>query len=137
MQDTPPSSAPPLSAVAAALACLAGSWRRGWAALGPAALLLAATHVLRGQALWPLVMLGALFWVVQAQAVCYRVALGRSAPALAGSRVTRDVPRLLMVWLLQTVLIGVITALMLTIVGAVAYGVASVGPGFVASRPET
>src|SRR5690349_4775306 len=100
MQDTPPTpapptSAPPPSAFGAALACLAGSWRRGWAALGPAALLLAATHILRGQALWLPVALGALLWIVQAQTVCYRVALGRSAPALAGSRVTRDVPRLL------------------------------------------
>lgn len=137
MQDSSPSPASPSSAPAAALACLAGSWRRGWAALGPAALLLAATHILRGQALWLPVVLGALLWVIQAQTVCYRVALGRAAPALAGSRVTRDVPRLLLVWLLQTILIGVITALMLTLVGAVAYGVASVGPGFVASRPET
>ncbi len=125
------------SALRAAMDTLARSWRGGWAALGPAALLLAASHLVRGQALWPVVAIGALIWLIQAQAVSYRAALGLSAPALAGARVTRDVPRLIAVWLLQTVLLAVITALMLTVVGAVAYGIASTGQGFTASLPET
>ncbi len=129
------------SAINAALTSLSQSWRRGWAALGPAALLLATTHVLRDQvgstALWAVLMVGALLWTIQAQAVAYRLALGLSPPPLAGARVTRDVPRLIAVWLLQSLLLAILTALMLTVVGAVAFGIASVGHGFLAAEPRT
>ncbi|MGA0600877.1 hypothetical protein ACO2Q3_09255 [Caulobacter sp. KR2-114] len=125
------------AALRSALDVLATGWRRGWGALLPAALLLAIAHILRGEPLDWLVGVGAVLWCAQAAAVCYRIGLGLSVPALAGSRVTRDVPRLLVAGLLQLILLGIITALMLTVVGAVAFGVAAAGKGFQAAEPAT
>lgn len=124
-------------AARAALSTLAAAWTRAWAAVAPAALLLAAARVLGADPLGPVVFVGAVLWVVQAQAACYRLALGLPAPAMAGSRVTRDVPRLVIVAVLQVILLAVITGLMLTVVGAIAYGAASVGKGFSAAEPAT
>jgi hypothetical protein len=124
-------------AARAAVSNLVAAWTRGWAALAPAAVLLAAARALGKDPLGPLLFIGAALWIIQAQAVCYRLALGPPAPALAGSRVTRDVPRLVIVAVLQVILLGIITGLMLTVVGAVAYGAASVGKGFSAAEPAT
>ena len=124
-------------AARAAFSTLVAAWTRGWAAVAPAAVLLAAARALAADPLGPVLFVGALLWIIQAQAVCYRLALGLPAPDLAGSRVTRDVPRLVIVAVLQTILLGIVTGLMLTVVGAVAYGAASVGKGFLAAEPAT
>ncbi|HWA59919.1 MAG TPA: hypothetical protein VG939_01020, partial [Caulobacteraceae bacterium] len=80
---------------------------------------------------------GAFIWICQAQAACYRLALGRPAPGLAGARVTADVTRLIAVGVLQAVLMAILAALVFVVVGAVAYGVASPGKGFVGAEPGT
>jgi hypothetical protein len=125
------------AALRSATHTLGGAWRRGWAALAPAALLIAAAQMLKADPLGWVLGVGAVLWIAQAAAVSYRVALGEAPPALAGARVTRDVPRLVVVGVLQLILLAVITALMLTVVGSVAFGIASVGHGFQAAEPAT
>ena len=125
------------AALRSALHVLATSWRRAWGALAPAAILAGIAHLLRGEPLDWLVGVGAVLWAAQAQAACYRVGLDMAVPALAGSRVTRDVPRLIVAGVLELILLAIITALMLTVVGGVAFGVASTGKGFLAAEPAT
>jgi len=127
----------PSDAARSALQVLASGWRRAWGALAPAAVLVAIAHILKGQPLDWLVGVGAVLWCAQAAAACYRIGLGLPVPALAGSRVTRDVPRLVVAGLLELVLLGIIIALMLTVVGSVAFGVASAGAGFQPAEPAT
>lgn len=125
------------AALRSALHVLAASWRRAWGALAPAVFLAAIAHILRAETLDWLIGVGAVLWAAQAEAACYRLALGLPAPALAGSRVTRDVPRLIVAGVLEVILLAIITALMLTVVGGVAFGVASTGKGFLAAEPVT
>lgn len=125
------------AALRSALNTLAVSWRRAWGALAPAAVLAAIAHALRAEPLDWLVGVGAVLWSAQAAAACYRAALGKAVPALAGSRVTRDVPRLIVAGVLEVILLAIITALMLTVVGGVAFGIASTGNGFMAAEPAT
>jgi hypothetical protein len=122
-------------ALAATGRFLPGAWRRAPGALLAAGVLLGLAFDPAAPGHWLLVLAAAAALLV-AQGSLYRLALDRRLGPL-GLQWGAPETRLLAVALLKLALLGVLGALAFVVVLCVGYGVASAGPGFIASDPTT
>jgi hypothetical protein len=130
-----------IAASGAAWRFLAPAWRRAWAAMLIAGGLLGGSWAL---GLWsPLspwrfeTLLVVAAAAAMAEGALYRVALGKDRPGPGGLQWGRPEWRLSAVWVLTAAFLFVLGMLGCVVVLAMAFGMASAGPGFVMAAPAT